>query len=171
MNEFISQELENIEVKEGFKIENLESSLWAFKKLRALTEKRKEIEEVAQKEIDTINNWKENQLEGIKAHEEYFQGLIMEYYIKEKAKDKKFKLNTPYGKVSSRKTKKWTYTNEEELSKYLNDNYGGLGVTVKTSLDKKIIKKEFKNGISADGEVLPYIDIEEVENITVKVGE
>ena len=159
-NTLVQQDL--TEVREGFKIEDLEGATWAFRKLRAIENKEADIKAIAEEEIARVNNWKETELK------QYFEFLLSEYYKNEKAKDKKFKLSTPYGKVTSRKSSKWNYENEEALTKYLKDNRPEL-VRVEEEVNKTELKKVFKDGIDKEtGEVLPFVTIEETETITVK---
>ena len=156
------------EQRESFKIENLEGATWAFRKLRAITEKEAEIKDTADKEIEVIANWRDKELEQYAKDKEYFNFLLEEFYRVEKAKDKKFKLSTPYGKVTARKTAKWEYE-EETLKDYIRSNDLPF-IRVREEIDKAGLKKCFKDGINTEtGEVIPGITIEEVESISVKV--
>lgn len=158
-----------IEEREGFKIENLEGATWAFRKLRAIENKEAEIKAVAEEEINRVNAWKEKELEQYAKEKEYFNYLLEEYYRAERAKDKKFKLSTPYGKVASRKSKKWIYEDEENLLEYLKGNEPSC-IRVKEEINKTEVKKLFKDGVNAEtGEILPFVRIEEEESISVKV--
>lgn len=157
-----------VEEREGFKVESLESATWVFRKLRAIAEKEAEINAVAEEEINRVNAWKEKELDQYAKDKEYFNYLLEEYYKQEKAKDKKFKLSTPYGKVASRKTAKWEYE-EETLKDYIRANDLPF-IRVKEEIDKAGLKKCFKDGINQEtGEVIPGVKIEEVESIAVKV--
>lgn len=158
---------ESIE-REGFKIDSLEGATWAFRKLRALTEKQEEVKRIAEEEIAKIEAWRDSELGVYADDKSYFEGLLTDYYVEERAKDKKFKLSTPYGKVTSRKTNKWVYESEEQLLKYCKDNKIPA-VRVKEELDKAGLKKLYKNGVNAEtGELLPFVHIDESTSITVK---
>lgn len=164
-NILLNQDLQ--EQREGFKIENLEGCTWAFRKIRAIENKKAEIEAIAAAEIERISNWKEQELKQYESDKEFFEGLLTNYYIEEKAQDKKFKLSTPYGKVTSRKTKKWFYE-EEQLIDYL-DMEDPNGVRVKKEIDKTYLKDKYKDGVNQEtGEILPFVRIEEAESISVK---
>ncbi|WP_418223541.1 host-nuclease inhibitor Gam family protein [Clostridium isatidis] len=157
-----------LEQREGFKIEDLQGANWAFRKLRAITAKEAEIKALAEEERHRINSWEETELKQYEADKQYFEYLLSEYYKKEKAVDKKFKLSTPYGKVTARKSKKWNYE-EEKLKEYIKSNNLPL-IRVKEEIDKAKLKKVFKDGINEEtGEIIPGIVIEEVETISVKV--
>ncbi|WP_338854759.1 host-nuclease inhibitor Gam family protein [Clostridium perfringens] len=166
-NLLIKNDLE--EQREGFVITDLESVSWVFRKLRAISEKEKEIKTYAANEVERIKAWENDQLSSFGNEKAYFEGLLIEYYAKQRQVDKKFKINTPYGKVSSRKNKKWIYEDEEQLKTYIKEN-DIPAIKVKEDLDKTSLKKIFKDGINQEtGEVLPYVRIEEEESITVKV--
>lgn len=166
-NTLLNQDLQEERVT-GFEINNLQSATWAFKKLRAISDKQREIEEVAAAEIERIEEWKQEQLKQYKSDSEFFEGCISAYFIEERANDKKFKLSTPYGKVTTRKSKKWLYEDEEALKNYVKDN-GIDAIRIKEELDKTSLKKLFKDGVNQEtGEILPGVMIEESETITVK---
>ena len=167
-NALLDQDLQE-EKQEGFKIENLEGATWAFRKLRAIASKKAEIEVVAAEEISRIEAWKKSESEKYKNDTEYFESLISAYFTEERAKDKKFKLSTPYGKVSTRKVKKWIYEDEESLKKYIKKN-GIKAIRTKEEIDKASLKELYKDGVDQEtGEMLPFIKVEETETLTVKV--
>ena len=156
------------EVKEQFEVSDLQAATWCFRKLRAVEEKIEEVTSVATVEIDRITEWLKGEVESLESDKAYFEGLLNEYYVKERAKDRKFKLSTPYGRVTSRKIKKWTY-DEEVVKAYVKDEELPF-IRIKEELDKAAIKKAFKDGVNIQtGEYIPGITIEEVESITVKV--
>jgi hypothetical protein len=166
-NTLLNQDLQT-EVRESFKIDNLESATWAFRKLRAIAKKKAEIEIVALEEIARIEAWKESETKKYESNTEYFESLVSSYFIEERAKDNKFKLSTPYGKVSTRKASKWVYEDEEVLKQYVKANNIDV-IRTKEELDKTNLKKICKDGVNKEtGELLPGVRIEESENITVK---
>ena len=166
-NTLLNQDLQE-ERQEGFKIENLESATWAFRKLRAIAAKQVEIKGVADMERGRIDLWEKQQCEQFERDREFFETVLSEYYAAEKAKDSKFKLSTPYGKVSSRKANKWIYEDEETLKDYIKENNINA-IRVEEELDKTSLKKICKDGVNQEtGELLPGVKIEEIETITVK---
>lgn len=169
LNTLLQEELKEIEELEGFKITNIDEANWAFRKIRALKEEVKETNLLADKEIERINSWREKETKASIDNIEYFEGLLTEYYMKLRNENPKAKLNTPYGKVTSRKSKKYNWINEEELLKYLKENNTEL-IRVKEEINKIEFKKVYKNGVNEEtGEVLPGIEIKEEETISVKV--
>lgn len=167
MNELIENDLRE-EQKQGFVINSIDTANWALKKLRAIEEKQSEIISLADSEIERINQWKERELSKYKSCKEHFEGLLTEYYLSERAKDKRFRLSTPYGKVSSRKIHKWIYEDESQLLNYLKEN-NSEAIKVKEEIDKSVLKKIFKNGVNQDtGELLHGVRVEQIENVTIK---
>lgn len=167
VNGLVEQTLQE-ENKEGFKITNLEGATWAFRKLQAIESKKADIKETADRERLRISNWEQSEMNQYESDETYFQTLLADYYKEEREKDSKFKLSTPYGKVSSRKDTIWNWEDEQALMDYLKDNKLP-GIRVKEELNKIDIKKQFKNGVNAEtGEILPGVSVEQKETITVK---
>lgn len=166
-NTLLNQDLQEERV-EGFKIENLEGATWAFRKLRAIEAKKAEIKSIADEERARIDLWEQKEIKQYEADIEYFEGLLSVYYVEERAKDKKFKLSTPYGKVSSRKAEKYIYEDEQVIKDYCNVNEIDV-IRVKEELDKAAFKKLCKGGINQEtGEVVPGVRVENIETITVK---
>ena len=168
MENTLLQEVLQEEVSEGFKINDLEGATWAFRKLRAIESKKAEIKAVADKERANIELWEQQEIKQYEADREYFEGLLSAYYVEQRAKDKKFKLSTPYGKVSSRKTEKYISEDEQAIKDYCNVNEIDA-IRVKEELDKAAFKKLCKGGINQEtGEIVPGVRVENVETITVK---
>ncbi|NLY46827.1 MAG: hypothetical protein GX053_12700 [Tissierella sp.] len=178
MEEIVLDE-EDIEgVKKKFKIEDLETANWAFRKLKAIEEKKKEIEELAnqemepyEKEIARIKKWKEDEFKQYDHSINFFSFLLEEYYREQRKVDAKFKLSTPYGKITSRKQQpKWNYE-EDRLLKWLKANDLEL-IRTKEEVDKNELKKKYQvvsgNVVTENGEIVEGITIEERE-ATVKV--
>lgn len=166
MNTLLQNDLQ--ELREEFKVTDLQGATWVLRKLRALNEKIDEINTVAVKEISRVNEWAEKEVKLLNYDKEYFEGLLSAYYIEERAKDKKFKLSTPYGKVTSRKTTKYIYEDEQAVMDYCNLNEIDA-IRVKEELDKTAFKKICKDGVNqATGEIVPGVRVETVENISIK---
>lgn len=170
MNSLLQNESNDIEVQEGFKIDSLESANWAFRKIRALKEDIKEKEELAIKERERIDNWLKSETESVRSSISFFEGLLTEYYLLIKKDNPKAKISTPYGKVSSRKSKTWNYEDEDLTIKYLKENKHSNLIRVQENLNKSELKKVFKDGVNEEtGEIIPGLNVVQVENISIKV--
>ena len=181
MNKLIQEELYEIEELEGariddrFKVQDINSANWCFRKLKAIDEKEKEVEQLAKNEIERINAWKKEELEATEGSKNYFEGLLTEYYIKQREVDEKFKLSTPYGKVSSRKQQpKWNYEDEKVVD-WLEENNEKL-IRIKKEVDKAAFKKFYEingsNVVTEDGEIVEGVMIEErADTVSINVVE
>lgn len=114
MNALLKHELEEVQeldlqdeqVRERFKIENLDQLNWAFRKVAALVGQEKEIKDLADAERFRINEWEKRELSPIQQSKEFFIALIHEYHANQLEENPKAKtLSTPYGKSKSRTTK------------------------------------------------------------------
>lgn len=182
MNELLEMELEEaidtVEAAEAggsFTIQDLDSANWAFRKLAAIERKRNEIQELADREIERIKDWQNQEEESLNNSKEFFEGLLTEYYVKQKEIDPNFKISTPYGKVSSRKQQpKWNYEDEKVLN-WLKENDTEL-IRIKEEINKAELKKKYqvvgKEVVTEDGEIVEGITIEERPDfINIKVSE
>lgn len=148
-------------------INDLDSAGQIFKKIKFLNEQIQQKKEYAAKERSLIDSWEEKEIKELSSKKEYFEGLIRVYFSEQKHINSKFKLSTPWGKVSSRKTQKMVVENEESLIDYFGNDENAI--RTKKELNKTYINTKYKNGVDPEtGEVLPFVRIEEVENITIK---
>lgn len=156
------------EAKKEFKVTDLQNATWVLRKLRALNKKADEINAVAVEEITRINEWAEKEVKALNSDKAYFEGLLTAYYLEERAKDKKFKLSTPFGGLTTRKSKKYIYEDEQAIIDYCNTNEIDV-IRVKEELDKASFKQLCEDGVNQEtGEVVPGVRVEVVENISIK---
>lgn len=157
-----------MEYKEAFEIDSLEKASWAFKKIRERKSELEKLQDLAEKEKANIEAWLTQESRSLIADIEHFETLIQVYFKKERELDPKFKLTTPYGKISTRKSSKLIVEDEEILKEWIKVNEVPA-LKVKEEIDKAALKKLFKNGIDAvTGEVIPGMKIEETENVNIK---
>jgi Bacteriophage Mu Gam like protein len=101
-------EVENTEQseKESFRITNIESLNWVFRKLAALSAKEKDVKQLADAERERINDWENRELVALHSDKNYFESLVSAYHAKQLEENPKAKtLSTPFGKSKSRATK------------------------------------------------------------------
>ena len=178
MNELLEMELEEAidtveaaEVGGRFTIQDLDSANWAFRKLAAIERKRKEIQELADREIERIKDWQNQEEESLNNSKEFFEGLLTEYFVRQRELDPKFKLSTPYGRVSSRKQQpKWNYE-DEKLIGYL-EHYKPELIRIKKEVNKNDFKKAVKEKdgfiLMDDGKIISNETGELIEGVTVE---
>ena len=166
------------EKQDEFVIDDDHKANWAFKKIRQMKKKVAEKEEFAQKEIDEIKKWLEEETGKLEDSIEYFESMLTEYAMKMKEKDKDLKTHKlPAGNLQFRKRRpKWNYDNEA-LMDYLEESGKEDLIRVKRSPDKRRLKKKVKVAgnkvVDAEtGEIIEGIEVQERgESFKVKVND
>lgn len=165
--------IETVE-KEQFKVVDLQSADWCFKKIQKNNREAQEQLDYIELEELRLAKYKQKVIYKRDTSNQHLEGLLEEYYQDRKAEDPRFSLKTITGSVSSRKSKSWDYDNELVLN-YLKENHLDQFIRIKEEINKADFKKSLtvKNGkaITSDGEVVPGIEITENEKITVKVSD
>lgn len=175
INEKEILELEDFE-EEKFKIESLEQSNWAFRKIKAQEDKIRELEDLAKKETERIEDWLESETKQYRDSISYFEGLLTSYFVRQREVDPKFKLSTPYGKVTSRKQQPKFIRDDEKFLEWLKGNQLSDFINIKETPNWGEFKKhiEVKDGlvVANTGEIVEGVEAEQrADNITVKVVE
>lgn len=87
---------------QAFRVYDLDSANWVFRKLQALNVKLAEINTLADKEVARIRDWQAKETAGIAGHISFFEHLLTRYHESQLAQDPKAKtISTPYGKLKS----------------------------------------------------------------------
>jgi phage host-nuclease inhibitor protein Gam len=110
------------EVKQRFRISDLNQASWAFRKIAAFEKKQEEIENLANMEISRIKEWKDREINSTQKSVRFFEGLLGAYLMELRELDQKAKVTTPYGTISTRKQKPQWKINDEELISWLKEN-------------------------------------------------
>ena len=165
--------------KEKFRINDLGAANWAFRKIKAMQQKISENKALAEAEQIRISNWLNSQTKKDENTIAFFESLLIDYFHSEREKDRRFKLSTPYGKVSAAKKTNWLWNDDSKIIiKSLKD--AGLDdyIRVKEEPKKQDIKgaenvlfivTDIGTLVTTDGEVINGVMIEKGESISVKV--
>lgn len=164
-------------INEAFEVVNESEANWALRKIK---EKQQEIDknnQLAQSEIDKIEQWESQVRNTLQNDIDYFQGLLAKYAMALKENDPKFKsLKLPNGNLQFRKQQpKWHYDDKELVS-----SLKELGMTDYIKTEEKPVKKDIKQALTVagnkvvneNGEIVEGIEIEERgESFSVKANE
>lgn len=162
------------EYRESFKVRDLNQASWAFRKLSAYQKKEKEINDLAEEELNRINEWRDREINSLKKSISFFESLLENYLYELREIDPNAKVSTPYGSVGSRKQKvKWN-VDKEKLVEWLKSNNRDDLIKVKEEPSLSSIQKEFSvvgdHVVDGDGVIVSGINIEEQEDkINIKV--
>ena len=164
---------ETLQEKEKFKIEDLNGANWALRKISAYQKKMAEIKQLAEEEQYRLACWEIRETESIESSIEYFESLLAEYLIERRKENPKYKITTPYGKVSTRKQPdKWEYKDKAVLE-YLKSIDAKELIRIKEELNKADLKKvvTVEEGKAVyQGVAMPGITIiEQPEKVIVSV--
>lgn len=160
MNPLIKDDLEDTSTeKKTFKVDDIRSATWAMRKLKASADQDKEFKQVAQDQIDSINAWLKRKLDANATSREYLENLLTDYLFEQREKDPKFRIDTPYGMVSTRKSAAGVNWSDKKVLESLEKQGMDDFIRVKKEPDKTKIKKSFKftaNGkyVNDDGQII-----------------
>ncbi len=172
---------EKTQEKQPFRVTDLSSANWCFKKIKGLKNRQKELEEYieiekqeAEKEAQRIQDYYENETNKIKEDISYFEGLLKIYVEERQEEDPKFKINTVDGTASFGKLQQKIKYDDNAMLEFCKQN--NLDKFINITTTEKLNKKEFNNYLSvidgkvvtADGEILENTFIEEIQNFNVK---
>lgn len=132
-----------------------------------------QLKAVKDAELERIACYYNARAEALEQKKAYFEMLVIGYYNHQRAKNPRYQLKTPWGKVTQRKTKSPIWNDETATVEWLKATGRGELVKVEESLKKADLKKAFTvaNGHYVDestGEIVPGVAVE--EKTTVKVS-
>lgn len=159
--------------EEAFKIKDLETANWAFKKLKENEDEINKNKEFADNEINKIMKWLEQENKTYEDSIRYFKGLLTEYYLQLRQDDPEAKLSTPNGRVTSRKRQpKFTF-DENETFKYLEKTRPDLIKTEqkfnKTEVKKILSVTDDYKVVDENGELVNFVTVlPQGDSITIK---
>lgn len=144
-----------------FVIDSEDKANWALRKIAEHEGHLNNANELAQKEIDKIENWFKQIKEQKQNQIEHLQSMLAEYAIKQREKDPKFKsLKLPNGRFGFRKRPdKWNYDDEKLLESLKQSEMTDL-IKVEEKVNKRDLRKvlEVVNGKVLNPETGEFID-------------
>ncbi len=175
LQEFLDQE---VQVNEGYKIEDDSNANWALRKIKQHQQQIQNNNALAQAEIEKIESWEQQENDKVQQSIDYFQGLLAQYAMKKREEDPKFKSQKlPHGNIGFRKKPaKWNYDDNTLLETLKSNNMTDF-INVTEKPNKSTIKKAFQvvNGKVVNPETGEYIDgitvEEQGKDFTVKVSD
>ena len=165
INEVLEENLE-----EGLEVTDNEIATSIMKRLKYVNMLKEENTAIAEKEIQKIRAWEDEVNSELDQKVKYYEEVLIEFYKKQQELNPKYKLDTPYGKVTKRKSKKWSY-DEEAIIEFLEENMYIDMINIEKSIKKNDIKKAFPEGIdTSSGQVIDGITIVEEVNYNIKIS-
>ena len=167
--ENIINEILEEKIDEGLEVTDNEIATSIMKRLKYVNMLKEQNTAIAKKEIDQIKAWEDEVNSELDQKIKYYEEVLLEFFKKQQELNPKYKLDTPYGKVTKRKSKKWSY-DEESIIEFLEENMYIEMINIEKSIRKNDIKKAFPEGIdTSTGQVIDGITIVEEVNYNIKL--
>ena len=167
--ENIINEILEEKIDEGLEVTDNEIATSIMKRLKYVNMLKEENTAIADKEIQKIKLWQDEVNSELDQKIKYYEEVLLEFFKQQQELNPKYKLDTPYGKVTKRKSKKWRY-DEESIIEFLEENMYIDLINIEKSIKKNDIKKSFPEGIDkSTGQVIDGITISEEVNYNIKL--
>jgi hypothetical protein len=158
--------------RERFKIENDSQATWAMRKAAIARGRLDEIKTIAEAEIARIQDWAEHESRVPMRDLDYFEGILIEYAMKQRAEGRKT-VSTPYGAVKSRIGQtRFVFSDKAEFIEWAKVNHPDwLVVKEDVSLSALRDASLTDSADPASGEIIPGLNVEPpTVNFTVEVS-
>ena len=167
--ENIINEILEEKIDEGLEVTDNEIATSIMKRLKYVNMLKEENTAIADKEIQKIKLWQDEVNSELDQKIKYYEEVLLEFFKQQQELNPKYKLDTPYGKLTKRKSKKWSY-DEEAIIEFLEENMYIDLINIEKSIKKNDIKKSFPEGIDkSTGQVIDGITISEEVNYNIKL--
>ena len=167
--ENIINEILEEKIDEGLEVTDNEIATSIMKRLKYVNMLKEENIAIANKEIQKIKLWQDEANSELDKKIKYYEEVLLEFFKQQQELNPKYKLDTHYGKVTKRKSKKWSY-DEEAVIEFLEENMYIEMINIEKSIKKNDIKKAFPEGIDkSTGQVIDGITITEEVNYNIKL--
>lgn len=163
------------EQKETFKVTDLASANWCFKKMKALQNKKTQIQEYVDFEQKRLEEYAEKEFRYIEESFNYFKTLLQDFVETQLENDPKFKISTVDGTASFGKVQQKIKYDDSVMLDFVKNN--GLDEFVKVTTTEKLNKTDFNKYlkivddkvITEDGEIVDSAYIETTQNFNIKL--
>lgn len=141
--------------------------------VRSLEGQMANVSEIRTKEVQRIEGFYDAQWDELNGKAEFFRQLLVDWYNRQREVDPKYQLKTPWGRVTSRRTKSPQWLDEPQTLAWLKASGHGDLVKVEESIRKADLKKAMNEADGhyidpATGEIVPGVEVVEKVSVTVK---
>lgn len=141
--------------------------------VRSLEGQMANVSEIRTKEVQRIEGFYDAQWDELNGKAEFFRQLLVDWYNRQREVDPKYQIKTPWGRVTSRRTKSPQWLDEPQTLAWLKASGHGDLVKVEESIRKADLKKAMNEADGhyidpATGEIVPGVEVVEKVSVTVK---
>lgn len=142
--------------------------------VRSLEGQMADVGKLRTEEVQRIEAFYDAQQDEINGKAEFFRQLLVDWYNRQREINPKYQLKTPWGKVTSRRTKSPQWLDEPQTLAWLKASGHTDLVKVEESIRKADLKKAMNEADGhyidpATGEIVPGVEIVEKVSVSVKV--
>lgn len=130
-----------------------------------------QLKAVKDAEIERLNVYYGARAEALEERKAFFERLVIGYYNHQRAKNPRYQLKTPWGKVTQRTTKSPAWEDEAATLEWLKATGRSELVKVEESLKKVFAVANGHYVDSSTGEIVPGVTVEEKTSIKVSTTE
>lgn len=158
--------------RERFKITDDSQATWAMRKAAAAKARLHDIQLIAESEIERIQHWAEKESREPMRDLDYFEGILIEYAMKQRAEGRKT-VSTPYGAVKSRSGQaKYVFVDKEGFVAWAKQNHPDWIAVKEEPALSALRDSNIVNAADPEtGEVIPGLEVQPpTVNYTVEVS-
>lgn len=158
-----------------FAISDDRQAAWAMRKLLGHREQVDQIVDVANAEIERIQQWAAGEVSKHQRDLDYFEALLTDYALRQRMLEDRKTITTPYGKVSTRVGQPKMVVSDEFIEWAQANHPEWIRTKVEADLStfkSAVVIEETDGGLAAvteDGDIVPGVTVEAAQ-VTATVG-
>lgn len=159
--------------RDKWRIQDEEGANKYMRIVRSIDAQAQAADEMKRKEVERIEGFYDGQIDELNSKAEFFRQLLVDWYNRQREVNPKYQLKTPWGKVTSRRTKSPQWLDEPQTLAWLKASGHSDLVKVEESIRKADLKKTMNEAEGhyldpATGEIVPGVEIVEKVSVSVK---
>lgn len=159
--------------RDKWRIQDEEGANKHMRIVRSIDARAQAADETKRREVARIEGFYDAQIDEMNSKAEFFRQLLVDWYNRQREVDPKYQLKTPWGKVTSRRTKSPQWLDENTTLAWLKASGHADLVKVEESIRKADLKKAINEADGhhidpATGEIVPGVEVVEKVSVTVK---
>jgi len=160
--------LEDEQTRERFTITDDGAATWAMRKLAALRDKQREFQRIADNETARISEWLDQMTRNLDGDMKFFEGLLIQYAMREREENGRKSVVLPHGSVKSRASSdKARVTDAEAFIKWAQNSAPEL---LRTKVEPAQSEINAKVTLTDDGIVVIAESGEVVQGVVIEKG-
>ena len=162
------------DARDKWRIQDEEGANKYMRIVRSIDAQAQVAAEMKRKEVERVEGFYDGQIDELNGKADFFRGLLIDWFNRQRETNPKYQLKTPWGRVTSRRTESPQWLDEDATLAWLESAGHGELVKVEKSIKKADLKKAMNKADGyyidpATGEIVPGVEIVEKVAVSVKV--